>query len=106
MVPDPEPFEGSNNLPYHIESLKDSLGNTEKYIHVTFPKKVMISALKVETLREKYLQSFQLSYSPLDFVEKGELKPIVVDSDMNPMVTKNEVLPLVVIAFECLLFDP
>lgn len=83
------------NLPLKIE-LKGSAYPTNKWIDFKFPQKLVIKALRIETLKAKYLKSFYLKVAEVNFAKFGDLTYIEFKAG-QPVVDKHKEMLLFVI---------
>ncbi|TRY78483.1 hypothetical protein TCAL_13095 [Tigriopus californicus] len=80
LITNPQSFLGIGR--HHIGLSHDSY-QTQKYLDIRFPHKIIIKALLIETVKEKYVKSFKMKTSSLDFIKPGDLEYIKFYKDAH-----------------------
>ncbi|XP_059096702.1 uncharacterized protein LOC131891196 [Tigriopus californicus] len=70
-----------SDLPFKVE-LKHSDYSHAKWLDIKLPRKTVIKALLVETIKPKYLKSFFLKVAEADFAQPGQLEYIEFQPNM------------------------
>ena len=60
---------------FNLELL-DFVYTTDKTLDIRFPAKMVLKGLRIETLKEKYLKSFYVEYTKLDYVSPDQLATV------------------------------
>lgn len=69
---------------FHLELL-DFIYTNEKTLDIRFPGKMVLKGLRIETLKEKYLKSFYVEYTKLDYVSPNDFSAVELKPN-NPIV--------------------
>ena len=79
LAASPEPIPG-RTAPIHLQLDKD-VNAAERFLDFTLPYRVLLSGIKIETLRDKALKSFKLSYSEQEIQYQGQFREFLFDMD-------------------------